>query len=310
MIASPATLTGASKLGTLYRDFWFKRHLGAESEPPEEFLQWRDGVVKALSNCRRIEGFLNPPIGVSPLAVLDLPTDLEDHYRADLEDFRAMMARWLSAVSLPIDQLSLTIGADLYSDPVDIALCYKIAQLLRGMAAADPSARLPQFVEELDKISKNQRKFLGFDDSEFGYTPPAGVITVATMHAAKGLEWDRVYLLSVNNYSFPSAQPYDNYMSERYYIRDGLNLEAETLAQLETLLSAESYTEGEASAQARLDYAAERLRLLYVGITRAKEDLTILWNMGRFWKTGSEREQQPALPMVVLWNYLEGDKSR
>ena len=33
------------------------------------------------------------------------------------------------------------------------------------------------------------------------------------------------------------------------------------------------YFEGEATQRARLDYAAERLRLLYVGITRAKEEL-------------------------------------
>ena len=38
--------------------------------------------------------------------------------------------------------------------------------------------------------------------------------------------------------------------------------------------------EGAATNQARLDYAAERLRLLYVGITRAKRDLIVTWNTG------------------------------
>ena len=53
------------------------------------------------------------------------------------------------------------------------------------------------------------------------------------MHKAKGLEWDRVYLLSVNNYDFPSAQPVDRFVSEKWFLRDALNLEAEALAQLE-----------------------------------------------------------------------------
>jgi len=41
------------------------------------------------------------------------------------------------------------------------------------------------------------------------------------------------------------------------------------------------YSEGEASAEARIEYAAERLRLLYVGITRARSELVMTWNTGR-----------------------------
>ncbi len=38
---------------------------------------------------------------------------------------------------------------------------------------------------------------------------------------------------------------------------------------------------GFATRKARVDYSAERLRLLYVGITRAREELILTWNSGR-----------------------------
>ena len=60
-------------------------------------------------------------------------------------------------------------------------------------------------------------------------------MVVITAHKAKGLEWDRVYLMSVNNYDFPSAQPGDTFISERWFVRDRLNLQAEALAQMEAL---------------------------------------------------------------------------
>jgi DNA helicase II / ATP-dependent DNA helicase PcrA len=128
---------------------------------------------------------------------------------------------------------------------------------------------------------------------------------VTTMHKAKGLEWDRVYMLSVNNYDFPSLQPYDRYISEKWFIRGGvsirpsgysttLNLEAEALAQLKALGWSrygsptrppndeyDWYEEGAATLASREDYSRERLRLLYVGITRAKRDLIVTWNSGR-----------------------------
>lgn len=57
------------------------------------------------------------------------------------------------------------------------------------------------------------------------------------------------------------------------------------------------YQEGKATQAARLDYVRERLRLLYVGITRARKELVITWNTGR------KGNLQPALPLVALQTY-------
>lgn len=116
------------------------------------------------------------------------------------------------------------------------------------------------------------------------------------MHKAKGLEWDRVYLTSVNNYTFPSNQPNDSFISEKWFARDNLNLEAEAIAQLDAATQTgeyDWYSEGQATLAARVDYVRERLRLFYVGITRAKEELVITWNTGR-------GESTQALPFAAL----------
>lgn len=267
-------------------------------------IDLRHTMTRLFNAYRNIEAFLWPAgegsadtPGVDPGAYPWLP--------GELDAFRERMRRWLEATTLPVDQLVLTIGQDLFDKPVDIALTYKVAVLLKGIAHAYPDWRLPQFVDELRAIGSNERRFIGFDDAEEGYVPEPGVVTVATIHAAKGLEWDRVYLMSISSYGFPSAQPYDAYIGERWYARDGLNLEAEVLAQLQALANGTlaAYTEGDATAQARIDYAAERLRLLYVGITRARRELIITWNMGRFWQKG--KENQAALPLIALNEHLK-----
>jgi DNA helicase-2/ATP-dependent DNA helicase PcrA len=61
----------------------------------------------------------------------------------------------------------------------------------------------------------------------------------------------------------------------------------------------EWYEEGLPTRQARLDYARERLRLLYVAITRARKELVITWNGGR------RGESTPAAPLVELQSFLE-----
>jgi DNA helicase-2/ATP-dependent DNA helicase PcrA len=164
--------------------------------------------------------------------------------------------------------------------------------------------QLPDFNGELSLIASNQRRFLGFSEDDSGFDPShhAGKVVVSTMHKAKGLEWDRVYLMSVNNYDFPSNQPNDRYMAEKRFIRNNLNLEAETLAQLQACIRSgeyEFYKEGAATRSARTDYVRERLRLLFVGITRAKKELIITWNTGR------QGDQSQAIPFVALQAWYE-----
>jgi DNA helicase-2/ATP-dependent DNA helicase PcrA len=216
-----------------------------------------------------------------------------------LTEFRTVVQRWQQAAILPIDQLVLLLAQDLFDSPADLALAHKFAVVLRRIAAEHHDYRLPEFVEELAEIARNQRRFLGFDEDLGGFEPPAGKVTVATMHRAKGLEWDRVYLMGLNNYSFPSGQPQDTYFSEKWFVRDSLNLEAEILAQLEAIVHPEeSYVEGLATEAARLDLVKERLRLFFVGLTRARQELVITWNTGQQYP--NKLDNQPAIPFVAL----------
>jgi DNA helicase-2/ATP-dependent DNA helicase PcrA len=223
---------------------------------------------------------------------------------AELEQFRQVMHRWQGAILLPIDQLILSLAQDLFIEPADLAVAHKLAKLLRQAQDQHNEWRLANFKEELAVIARNERRFIGFSDDDIGFDPDKhkGQVVIATMHKAKGLEWDRVYLMSVNNYDFPSGQPGDRYISEPWYLRDHLNLEAETIEQLQITISPgeyDWYEEGQASRVARLSYVAERLRLLYVGITRAKRELIVTWNSGR------DGALIPAEPFQALMAYLE-----
>ena len=274
-----------------------------------------DAVRKAVSNglrrCDKVEAYLWPRLDLDWLADYK-PAREDPAIRSELIDFRTKITRWLEASSqLPIDQLVLTISQDLYQTvdldkaARDLALAHKLAVVLRQIASEHTEYRLPDLAAELDRVASNQQRFIGFGEDDLGFKPTPGRVTVATMHKAKGLEWDRVYLLGVNNYDFPSAEAHDTYRGETWYIRDGLNLEAEAVAQVEAAANRDNYLLGVATHKARLDYVEERLRLLYVGITRATRELILTWNTGRL----DNAPSQPAAPFLALYTFLEQRKS-
>jgi DNA helicase-2/ATP-dependent DNA helicase PcrA len=228
---------------------------------------------------------------------------------AELNDFRVHVRRWLQAVTLPIDQLVLTLAQDIFTEAADLALAHKLALVLRKTADDHTEWRLPELTAELAVIAKNERRFIGFSADDSGFDPEQhkGKVVVTTMHKAKGLEWDRVYLMSVNNYDFPSDQPNDRFISEKWFLRNNLNLEAEALAQLRAATSTSEYDwydEGAATLASRVDYVKERLRLFYVGITRAKRELIVTWNTGR------QGDATPSLAMQALMGWWESEGSR
>jgi DNA helicase-2/ATP-dependent DNA helicase PcrA len=261
-------------------------------------------AARKMGKCRKVEDYLWPQPGNDWLANLSL-ADAEAHIGEVLTDFRTRTQRWHSAVLLPIDQLILTLAQDLFTEPADLAMSQKLALLLERYARMNPGLGLPDLIRELETVVKNERALLGLSHQDLGFDPERhrGVVVVATVHKAKGLEWDRVYLMAVNNYDYPSAEPDDEFYAEKWFVRDRLNLEAEVLAQLRALVElceGKAYVEHEETARARFEIAAERLRLLFVGITRARRELVITWNVGR------KSDKHQATPFVELAAFWEG----
>ncbi|MCD6356055.1 MAG: hypothetical protein J7L66_02120, partial [Anaerolineaceae bacterium] len=215
---------------------------------------------------------------------------------------------WQNAMLLPIDEIIITIGAALFEKQADLAMTHKIAMVLKKALDYYPYWQLPEFCNELEAISKNKYHMYGFSEEDLGFDPDQhkGEVVVSTIHKAKGLEWDRVYVASVNNYNFPSGSENDVYYAEKWFVKGRRNLEAETVELLKMIIRGETadmeYSIRTANMKARNKYCAERLRLLYVAITRAREELIITWN------TGKNNNCTEAVPLRALRNYLIKEK--
>ncbi|MEU8688367.1 ATP-dependent DNA helicase UvrD2 [Streptomyces sp. NPDC048665] len=102
-----------------------------------------------------------------------------------------------------------------------------LVNLAHDLAAGNPKATLADFVAELDERANAQ------------HAPTVQGVTLASLHAAKGLEWDVVFLVGVAEGMLPITY-------------------AKTDEQIE-----------------------EERRLLYVGVTRARERLHVSWALSR-----------------------------
>jgi DNA helicase-2/ATP-dependent DNA helicase PcrA len=303
-LADPQSARKLSKAYEVWRRDWREKEIGnSESGIREGAPELLKRVPEVLKGLLHVEDFIAPSHADDWLSGLGE----DEEVIAELTEFRVNVQRWLNAVTLPIDQLILTLAQDVFSEISDLALAHKLALVLRQTAEDHNDWRLPELTSELTVIAKNERRFIGFSDDDSGFDPEKhrGKVVVTTMHKAKGLEWDRVYMMSVNNYDFPSNEPNDRFISEKWFVRGSLNLEAEALAQLTALESDgfseyDAYEEGAATLHSRLDYVKERLRLFYVGITRAKKDLIVTWNSGR------QGDATPSLAMSELMGWWEG----
>ncbi len=113
-----------------------------------------------------------------------------------------------------------------------------LVSLADDLRALHPDAGLAELVAELDQRADAQ------------HAPTVQGVTLASLHSAKGLEWDAVFLVGLTDTTLPIQH-------------------ATTEAQI-----------------------AEERRLLYVGITRAREDLALSWALAR--SPGQRRGRRPS----------------
>lgn len=215
---------------------------------------------------------------------------------------------WMRAILLPVDQIILLVGQDLYFEPHETALIHKIAFHIRQGLIVSREWGLKESIQELSTIAANQKKFIGFSSEDTNFDPDLhpGKVMVSTIHKAKGLEWDKVIVMSVNNYDFPGMQEGDTYYSEKWFLHGGLNLEAEGIDQLRNLIKDNYHSSASeigknfsATEKARNELVKERLRVLYVAITRAREELVLTWNTGR------QKNLTPSIAFRALANKKE-----
>jgi DNA helicase-2/ATP-dependent DNA helicase PcrA len=213
---------------------------------------------------------------------------------------------------LAIDDMILSLSDDLFvadvqHDPnvseADLATAYHLASAVRQWWDLQPEWRLPELAAQLSDIAEGRRRLRFGGPGDGGFSPQPGRITLATQHGAKGMEWDAVFLVGIDNRWIPSDLE-GQFIGVEAMI--GGDPAAEANAQLHQLMvGGDTFYPGRtATESAHIELIAERLRLLYVGITRARRFLHI----SRSRQARSRQKEydiEPATVMGILYRYLK-----
>jgi DNA helicase-2/ATP-dependent DNA helicase PcrA len=271
---------------------------------PEEQVERFHTLLKSVHQPERL---LFPLDGQDPLDALPANIATPEDERAVLR-FAEFLQGLFALRPLPIDDLALALGDELFAwgDEIhegDLAIAYQIATLLRRWRDAQPDWRLPELVAELEGVVAGRRSLPISRPADFGYEPQPGRITLSTQHGAKGLEWDVVFIIGVDGGWIPGNL--DAYFQGDNALFGG-DPTAEAAAQLRYLMVGDAglYDGRTATESAHIDIISERLRLLYVGITRAKRRL-ILSRSRATRSYNKERDAEPATVLGVLYKYVK-----
>lgn len=209
--------------------------------------------------------------------------------------------------TLPIDDLALALGDELFAwgeiHEGDLAIAYQIASIMRRWRDTQPEWRLPELVAQLADVANGRRSLPLSTPADFGFEPEPGRITLTTQHSAKGLEWDAVFLVGIDGFWIPGSLDAP-FLGVHDFL--GGDPTAEVVAQLRYLMKGESglHDERTATESAHIEVISERLRLLYVGITRARRYLHLSRSRATR-QYNKERDAEPATVMGVLYQYLK-----
>jgi DNA helicase-2/ATP-dependent DNA helicase PcrA len=238
-----------------------------------------------------------------------------------LHTFLPFVRRLFALRPLPIDDLVLALADELFAASMwtgegpatepsrapmreaDLSTAHRIAAVLRRWHDLHPEWRLPEMAAALAEVAAGRRTLPLISPTEMGYEPQPGRITLTTQHGAKGLEWDAVFLVGIDNFWIPGDLDAPFLGSYDFLGGDPI---AEATAQLKGLMTgdADLYPGRTATDSAHIAVICERLRLLYVGITRARRYLHI--SRSRFTRSfGLNREAAPATALGVLHQYLK-----
>ena len=214
-----------------------------------------------------------------------------------------LLKNWLKASqALPPDEMVLMLAEDLDLAGEELALAQNIALHFKSELNKRPGIKLAELLEDFNQFTDQYQQFAKKIADRKGFNPEEGMITISTLHQAKGLEWDTVFITGLTAENFPASFT-DSFRSEYYYLKDkASNPVALARASLEEYLNKKE--KGDPLKEAKIDIISEKLRLLYVGITRAKSNLLLTSHKKIIYDSGYTRNVRPALAFEVLSEFI------
>jgi superfamily I DNA/RNA helicase/CRISPR/Cas system-associated exonuclease Cas4 (RecB family) len=141
----------------------------------------------------------------------------------------------------------------------------KFCELAASWVRREPSRGARDFADYVTAVAQ-----AGLREEEATVRPDAGAVRVMTMHGAKGLEFDCVYVLGVQQSRMPGAR-----RQAREPVPDPLLKE-------------------QLPENSREAHVAEMRRLLYVAMTRARKRLVLAWPEASGSGAGDQAQQKPS----------------
>lgn len=229
---------------------------------------------------------------------------LNSSSREFLKEIIRLLKTWLKASqALPPDELVLMLAEDLELGGEELALAQNIALHFKAELNKRPGIKLAELLEDFNQFTDQYQQFAKKIADRKGFNPEEGMITISTLHQAKGLEWDTVFITGLTAENFPASFT-GSFRSEYYYLKDkASNPVALARASLEEYLNDKE--KGDPLKEAKIDIISEKLRLLYVGITRAKSNLLLTSHKKIIYDSGYTRDVRPALAFEALRRHIK-----